>query len=469
MVARVAAAMLAYFSLPRALALVTLVVAAAAVPGPALAQASGASTAVHEPPAAGASAGHGSVAETIEYRHTMVRASMLDRVAGSLGFGNLVGLGMPVLILAGGALRTLGISPPPPLDRYIHPESPLYSWPFMLLALLALALFVLSGNEKVTKGPKLLAQIAAIPPTLLLAVAVPIAAELTAPGTTTALLAQAGTGVPEGAAAASGLGVAGILAAVGLGLVAMLCTALLLLTRLLLSFLVWLSPFPFVDLLLNLLFHGYAFGLVVVTLVAPPVGLAIMVAQTVIALLVVRRLLRFARATWQMGAGAFLWHLARGRVPEQPDLPGWGALALDDGGALETPRVSGWVQRVPGAPKDAALVLGLKERGPLYVVRRGRGRHAVEVPLLELHEARVRWGALYDELELVHRQGTGTARTLVHHVVGLDKGQRKALSQLTGELVERGIEVHEHSRSGRRPRALPPASQTAAEIAAELS
>jgi hypothetical protein len=439
--------------------LALLLLAAGLVAGPASAQKRS-----HERPTAtqlqaqragaGGQAPGKTVRQTREYAETLGRAGAVDRVASSLGFGNLVGLGLPVFILVGGAMRVMNLDPPAFLASYVDPHSPLYSWPFMLLAMLALGLFVLSGNEKVSKGPKLLAQIAGIPPAVLLAVAVPIVAELSRPDVTTAMLAQAG-GVPEGAVGAASLSVGAILAALGLGLVALFSASLILLTRLFVSFVVWLSPFPFIDALVNVVFHAYAGALILLTFVAPPAALFLMVVQTFVALLLLRRLLRFGRASARIGKGALRWHLLRGGLSEATDISSWAAEELDTHATADTPRLMGWILDAHGHVPHSSAAVGLAERAVHLVSSTWRRRTHHAIPAMELHEVVVRYGGMHDAITFVHRQGSGGQRREVPLEIGLAKSQRKALVALCAELRERGYDVTEATEKAEgRPRAV---------------
>jgi hypothetical protein len=440
--------------------LLTLLLATGLLAGPAAAQqrshdrpATARSGQVQQPVGATGTSGE-NLRQSREYAETLGRAGALDRVASSLGFGNLVGLGLPVFILVGGTMRVLNLEPPGFLASYLDPHSPLYSWPFMLLAMIALGLFLVSGNEKVSKGPKLLAQIAGIPPAVLLAVAVPIAAELSRPDVTTAMLAQA-SGVPDGAVGAASLTIGAILAALGLGLVALLSASLILLTRLFVSFIVWLSPFPFVDALVNVVFHAYAGGLILLTFVAPPAALFLMVLQTFVALLLLRRLLRFGRASARIGKGAVRWHLFRGGLSEATDLSGWAAEELDKHAANDVPRLMGWILDAHGHVPHSSAAVGLAERALHLVSSTWRRRTHHAIPAMELHEVVVRYGAMHDVITFVHRQGSGGQRREVPLEIGLAKSQRKALVALCAELRERGYDVTEATdKHEGRPRAV---------------
>jgi hypothetical protein len=292
-------------------------------------------------------------------------------IAAALGFGHVAGLGLPLLILTLGSLRLFGVWPAW-LQPLVDESNTLWSWPFMALSAGIVLLHALSSSSKITKAFPLVAHLAGVAPSAAFVFASPL---LT-------MLATRAPSVGSGESDGSTLSVGFLLL---LGAVATLSFLLMSAVRLLVHVLVWLSPFPLLDLAITIGFHVYAAVLVVLAIAWPEAALALAVVQTVVGVVVLRKLMRLGRAMFDVVLGALRWH---SDVPADDVAAETGAQL--DGMDASPVRAEGFAQRLPGVPRFARVVVG------------GRGDHLVIVAgkqtFADVRATRVREGVLHDEV-----------------------------------------------------------------------
>lgn len=187
----------------------------------------------------------------------------------------------------------------------------------------------------------------------------------------------------------------------------------------------------------------------------PTLGLALVLVQTVVLALLVRRLARFSRVAVRMAGGALAWHSARDKVTAHPQLPRWAELELARSGAAPDQQLWGWSASLPGVPAHAPVAAGLRDDAVVFVFRRWWRTRSVTVPLMQVTRCRVHWGVLSDEIDVVRRRAVlpGGVVDGQHHRLGLSKASRRSLVGLVVALQELGV-APEHS--GRLGLGLPP-------------
>jgi hypothetical protein len=333
-------------------------------------------------------------------------------VAAALGFGHVAGLGLPLLILILGGLRLAGFWPDW-LSPLVDQGSVMWSWPFMALAGGIVGLHALSSSSKITKAFPLVAQLAGVAPSAAFVFASPLLTALAA-----SRAAVAASGEADGVASMS----MGFL--VLLGVVALLSFVLMALLRLMVHVLVWLSPFPMLDMAITVGFHVYALVLVVLAIAWPTAALVLAVVQTLVAIIVIRKLWALSRAMWGVVVGALQWH-ADGPAPTVAIS---GAAKLDQLGSDSLLRVDGYADKVPGVPRFAPVVVGVRD-GNIVICPLGGQASSPSLQLM-----RVREGVLHDELQ------AQLADSDKRIVISIPKSHRHVLRQIGTAL---GVSAHD--------------------------
>jgi hypothetical protein len=214
--------------------------------------------------------------ETTRIEH---HVGKFEAVMVSLGFGSLAGFGLPVVLLTGYGCDKVEACKEV-AGSLLH-ATIFQSHAIALVALFALVVSLLAGNEKISQTLKLPVQLVTMPANALFALLLPLAVTY---GPTEPLRTA------EVTVAVAGVGQ--VSWALFLGLVAFSAAVLVLTARLMTSLLVWISPFPLVDALFNVAFHIYAGTAVVLMVFFPKVALVFLIAQYIALILLLRTLPR---------------------------------------------------------------------------------------------------------------------------------------------------------------------------------